>query len=540
MKKFLKILSLVLSLVMVLTFAACSDKTTNSTDSGSKDNSSGDDANTANVDVWDGSIASGVSEGSGTQEDPYVIYIGSELAYAVNGGAEGGIYYRLANDIYLNDVSDPYWMLVTTNNHWNTAATFDGIIDGNGHCIYGLWIDNVGRPDDGGLVSNLKKGGFKNLGIRYSYVSAKNYAGAFAGRVSGGMSFFKNCFVDETVYVQYTDMGRNGVGGITGYACSGGSLEPTLEFENCYSKANILGLGMVERANGIIGTTWNSAYTMKNCYSVGYAPYFAKNLNTASALLSGGWKAKDVYVNNYTDKREKAKMEEWTLLASDKMATDMKLDFENTFEQVKGATPKLKVFTDLDGKAITNTVEVPYYRYMVMEFGGGLGTAEDPYIISNADQLRYVVTGYWADTYFKMSNDIHINETGNPNWTANAVTWEQSSSNCFGGNFDGGGFAVYGLYYNDNPGTEQSDYGVGLFPKISTSAVIKNVKIKNANLKGYGSAGCIAGTMVDLGKGTSAVISDCSAENVVLKAQTTGDMVGLKVGAVEITNCTFN
>ena len=159
MRNFLKFLCLVLTLALVFSFVSCSDKGSISSDNGNSASSgntqSGNDA--ATVDIWDGSIASGVSEGSGTEADPYVIYIGSELAYAVNSGAEGGKHYRLANDIYLNDVTDPYWMLVTTNNHWNTAANFDGTIDGDGHCIYGLWIDNVGRPMTEDLLATLLK-----------------------------------------------------------------------------------------------------------------------------------------------------------------------------------------------------------------------------------------------------------------------------------------------------------------------------------------------------------------------------------------------
>lgn len=65
--------------------------------------------------VWDGTIATSFAGGDGTQDDPYQIANGAQLAYLatiVNQG--GGLtikdkYYALTADIYLNDISYDDW-----------------------------------------------------------------------------------------------------------------------------------------------------------------------------------------------------------------------------------------------------------------------------------------------------------------------------------------------------------------------------------------------------------------------------------------------
>ncbi len=541
MKHILKPLSLILSLLLLLTFVACGgDKTdgaSSSDPSSSQQNPSDDTDDAVQYDIWDATVATSFAAGSGSEDDPYMIKNGAELALAITEKNGNGDYYKLACDIHLNDTSDPYWML-QNNNRW-MAGNFSGTLDGDGYCIYGIWFENDSRPDDAGLVTYLKSGGFKNLGIRESYIVAKLYAGAFAGRVTGGKSVFENCFVDDTVYVQYTDTGHNGAGGIMGYSCSGGTTEPTLEIRNCYSKASVRGLGQMARVNGIIGTSWNCAYTMENCYSVGLPPYRGTNENTCSYLVKHGWKSSDVYKNNYTDIRGPIGMEDFTRISIDKMATDMKLDYD-AFEKVDGTTPKLKVFSSVSGKPAKEVADMDLLRYLIMEFSGGTGAENNPFIVTTEEQLRYVVAGYWENTYFKMGGDIYINDTTKSQWTSGAKTWSQSSSNSFGGHFDGAGYTVYGLYLNNTPSAGNEAYGVGLFPKITTAASIKNVTIKDSNLSGAGNAGGIAGMVVTemVPADKKAVIENCTVDSsVTLNGLITGGVVGHAEGKVEVSGC---
>ena len=91
--------------------------------------------------------------GEGTAVDPYIISNGDQLyAMVYSGGKSGGApaYYKLAKDIYLNDISDyDKWgsddFDMTSLNNWNQASKlsnvtkFAGTLDGDGHFIYGLY-----------------------------------------------------------------------------------------------------------------------------------------------------------------------------------------------------------------------------------------------------------------------------------------------------------------------------------------------------------------------------------------------------------------
>ena len=46
------------------------------------------------ITVWEGYIATGITKGTGTNEDPFIISNGAELAYAVNN-SKADTYYKL-------------------------------------------------------------------------------------------------------------------------------------------------------------------------------------------------------------------------------------------------------------------------------------------------------------------------------------------------------------------------------------------------------------------------------------------------------------
>ena len=83
--------------------------------------------------IWDGSIAAGFAGGSGTEDDPYLISNGSELAYLAqqvnSGNRYENVHFKLTNDIYLNDTTD--WELWGTTGSSSTgkADTRDEVIE---------------------------------------------------------------------------------------------------------------------------------------------------------------------------------------------------------------------------------------------------------------------------------------------------------------------------------------------------------------------------------------------------------------------------
>lgn len=567
-----KLIALLLTLVLLLTASACGgndtatsssspSSTTSSAPASSSTGSSsipeisnsntgielgGDEIDTG---VWNGKVAEGIRKGGGTAEYPYLITSAAEFAYAMTKVNEKGYYFRLEADIYLNDVSNKKWMQKDGLNTWFTNFNFDGHLDGNGHTINGIYIPAEGRPKLAGLVAKMTAGSMKNLGIRNSFIVAQTYAGAFIGTCSPSKNAtvsIENCFVDETVYVQYSEKGTYGAGGLIGYAYGGSKDSVALTIENCYSKAQVSGQDLSHRVNGIIGTAWDCAFVMKNCYSIGQKPFASTAIRNSSLLLDGKLKKSEVFVNIYTDAADPREWENWTKLPLSSMKgagakSKMKLDFDGTFATVDGGTPKLKIFEDVSGKDITGLPSIKDMQVLTSDFASGRGTKDEPFVVANADQLALVVKGTWANTYFIMKSDIYVNNTSSSTWINNAKVWYQNQGN-FSGTFDGKGYTIYGLYFSATPDTsgEFSNKYLGLFPKITTSAVIKNIRIKDSILTGEGSVGAIAGGITDGGSKSEnyAVITGCYVDSsVVLSGQNVGGIFGAGGGGVDISYC---
>lgn len=113
--------------------------------------------------------------------------------------------------------------------------------------------------------------------------------------------------------------------------------------------------------------------------------------------------------------------------------------------------------------------------------GSGSGTSDDPYQITNADELFEVRNSLSAS--YKLMNDIDLTEwieENNPQHGWGPI-------NNFTGNMDGNGKTIYGLYIN-----RPSENNIGLFGVFGNGAIY-NIRIQNANVSGNNYVGVIAG-----------------------------------------------
>lgn len=144
---------------------------------------------------------------------------GKIYTFAPNG------YYTLKNDLDLGgyyNTSTNTWE-VPDGKEWTALpSTFTGILDGLGHTITGLYINNTSASNQG-LFGTLN-GTVKNLNILGSYINAKDYVGAIAGLNEGTI---QNCNNKATV------IGTNNVGGIAGNL--------TKNIVNCTNTGTIVG-----------------------------------------------------------------------------------------------------------------------------------------------------------------------------------------------------------------------------------------------------------------------------------------------------------
>jgi len=205
------------------------------------------------LDVWDGTIATEYAGGSGTFTDPYLISTPEQLALMATGtiytpaSTDTGLskiekkYYKLLNDIYLNDTNDVNWR-ENNPNVWikgkmDSKYFFTGNFDGSGHTIKGIYVD--GNYERVGLFPGITNNGgtytvsIKNVTISDSYMcSTASYVSVFAGFAYKTLTkaTFENCYIYDTVTVK----GKTCVGGFIG-----GGVCDTILFRNCASFANI-------------------------------------------------------------------------------------------------------------------------------------------------------------------------------------------------------------------------------------------------------------------------------------------------------------
>ena len=514
-------------------------------------NQSEDETDDSSVDkpgeIWQGNLMFEFSSGNGTEKDPYIIETGSQLAYAISSNGLGGKYFKLNCDIYLNDTSEKNWKYKSNNNEWVISTSFDGHIDGNGKIVYGIWFPKNTLNTTSGLVSVFSKGSIKNIGVRNSQICGITSAGGIVGETTGiGLKEIDCCFVDETVNVEFFE-GYGGAGGILGYASDNNNSNALfLKITNCYSKARIKA-PTTDRANGIIGTAWRTAYSISDCYSVGVPLYQSPNSGTITSLcwnfvpsevdeIRKNVSIYDYFADNYSDI---CALSEWEIFNYIENSENMRgdsakeymsgLDYDNVYQLVAKGTPKLKAFESISGEDISISYDSEF-------FDEGNGTKNSPYIIKTLEQLRFIVDN--KDTrgkYYKLGNDIYINDVNDGSWMdKNPVEWYSHGDRekYFAGHLDGDGHTVFGLYMNENPNPTKEEIdanfvsnATALFPFVDTEASIRNLHIRNSQIIGRGCVSAVVGMPVgDIGKNLTIV--GCSVdETVTIHGFTVGSIV---------------
>ncbi len=177
------------------------------------------------------------------------------------------------------------------------------------------------------------------------------------------------------------------------------------------------------------------------------------------------------------------------------------------------------------------------------EYGGGSGTAKDPYLIYTAEQMNTIGAepDHWGK-HFKLMADIDLK-----NFTGPSFNLIGSALHPFKGVFDGNGHTISNLTYVVTGNEETADDAViqhfGLFRYINDpNAVIKNLSLVNPDMrpattcqKWLWNMGALAGSL------RSGSISNCSIEGGQVQGERmVGGLVGSNNGTISDcwTTCT--
>jgi hypothetical protein len=143
-------------------------------------------------------------------------------------------------------------------------------------------------------------------------------------------------------------------------------------------------------------------------------------------------------------------------------------------------------------------------------FAGGDGSAGDPYLVCSAAQLQLVGSHLGAGLYFRQIADIDL--AGVAFTPIGAQTF--GGPPLFNGVYDGAGYEIFNLEIIQ-PGTDV----LGLFGKISTSAEVRNVTLRNVNISGNR---CVCGLAAE----NQGLIVGCSVTGTVAGVAYVGGLVG--------------
>lgn len=468
-----------------------------------------------NTDIWDGDTVATVNafSGEGTESSPYLIYNANQLYSAIKlGGLKGETpaYFKVMNDIYLNDVKSGTIADIDTanRNNWLSDTSladveFKGILDGNYNTVYGLYASFNGNA---ALIPTANGAVIKNLTVSDSDIS-----GATVGGIIGsGTATVTGCaFTDSTV-------NATTIGG--GIAASG-----TITATACYSHSNTA----TGTFGGILG---NASGTLVDCYSVGYYPVTGGSAVATTVFTDADGSASGITKKNTADMKG--------VNALSNMAFTDATNYQPTSSY---PIVRIKVEDTNASKVWDGTSNDSW-------LATGNGSMTDPYEISTAAQfenLRQKFTGTqtFAGKYFVLTDDIYFNSVVYDDWYTNSPSewwgWSNDNNKGFAGNFDGQGHTIYGLYTAAGPQTG------GLFPVLLSGATVKNLSFESAYIAGNNrgnSDDAFRGAVAGVINGAVNISNVYVGASVILSAEKAGGIAGWVIQnnpATVIENCAF-
>ena len=458
--------------------------------------------------------ANGYASGTGTESDPYIIETEAQLKYLVTDTDTADKYYKLANNIVVNESLEgnpKLWFNVTGDDAKDVQ--FKGTLDGDGYVVSGLFFRGFGWGYYGtGIIPRADGATVKNIGLVNSDFAITggndaNMVGSIIGR--GNNVNISGCFADETVSLN-SNLGL--AGGIIAV------MTGVSNIENCYFTGSLAG----SKTDAFFVDGWTDWKNIKFSYTT--SPLSMRSDTYYSAVYTTDTASVKVEKNIF-------EVDPINLVGANAGAGLPQLDFNSTWRITDGY-PTLTKHYQAQRRAAGL-----WDGTTASDYEDGNGTEAAPYKIANAEQLRKLVTDTNTEgKYYVLTSDIKLNDTADENWTTSLLSnnWVTlyNGDIQFKGNFNGGGHNISGMLYNASVTTD--GHRSGLFPVVGAGAVITNFSVSDSVM----SVGCYGGAAAGFieGMSTDATFPKFSYIDVRNTVTITGSCVGGVVGGGTIAN----
>ncbi|MBR1536506.1 MAG: InlB B-repeat-containing protein [Treponema sp.] len=476
-------------------------------------------------------------DGSGTAEEPFIIANATDWAtFASNiaAGTDTTAYYKLSDEFDNSENPVTASEIVCT-----TANCFQGFFDGNGKT---LTVNISSTTDAVAPFMAIKNATISNLKVNGS-VSGGIHCAALVGRASGTDNKILNCQLCVAITTSGTHCG--------GFIGHGGAANITIE--NCIFTGSITGS---TTATGVIyGWGDSGTHTVKNCLinatfsncgGIAVLKQGGGNSNVSNCYYL------NTAIESATDASEMTNAELLTLLGDEWEIQDEELspimnlysvslsnlsglknyysytgstidlsytvsDFWN--ELLTENTDYTVSFSDSNNNTVSTPIEKDLYTITIKGIGkyrgtkkvsfyiifAGSGTETDPYLIETTEDWN-IFAGRTNDgetfegKYFELTSDLDfggvegafnsagissdsmINASHRDSATKELYNGYIRDTPAFGGIFNGQNHSISGIKNSQ-----------GLFSKIISTGVIKNLVLKDSTISGKFRIGGITG-----------------------------------------------
>ena len=215
--------------------------------------------------------------GSGTKDDPYLIFNPIQLHNIRNFTGYDDVYFKLMSDIDLTEFIDDNSPTEGWEPIGSVQSPFMGNLDGDGHTISGIRIDR--KADCVGFFSCVKNANISNLKLEGSTIKGNSHVGAFIGAadnsvITGVSASFSNvdgqkitagligsaqdgCHITSAQYAGAVNVAGDYVGGLVSWVYDNVSISKSMVKATSITGGDYVG--------GLIGIAY--IMTASNSYS---------------------------------------------------------------------------------------------------------------------------------------------------------------------------------------------------------------------------------------------------------------------------------